>query len=144
MIFMGNAVPTFTPAVGVAPATSTLTIPGPQSGLGTTYSPYASIEDLRSSSGLGLITETDAWLTGRPYGLPGTAAIRFDSSEPYGAGMLGSAPTTEAQAMISTYEAQQAQTAALRRIAFWQAVVGTMTVASAIAVVGSAIMWARR
>lgn len=40
--------------------------------------PYASIEDLRAANGLGIINESDAWMTGRPYGLPGTATIRLD------------------------------------------------------------------
>lgn len=146
MIFMGNARPTFTPAVGVAPATTTISIPGPDNGLGVVYSPYTSIEDLRaasSSSGLGLINETDAWLTGRPYGLPGTAAIKFDSSEPYGAGMLGGTMgefnPTDVSAIVS---AQREQAAALKRVAFWQTVWGATALASLGLAIGTMI-WDR-
>jgi hypothetical protein len=39
--------------------------------------PYGTPQDFRSAGGLGLINETDAWLTGRPYGLPGTVALRI-------------------------------------------------------------------
>lgn len=53
---------------------------------GKYYIPYETIEDLKgrfgaaganmiATSGLGIINETDAWMTGRPYGLPGTATV---------------------------------------------------------------------
>lgn len=39
-------------------------------------------------AGLGLINESDAWLTGRPYGLPGSATVRYSDGR---ASMLGAA-----------------------------------------------------
>ena len=135
MLFAGNR-PTFATSVGVAPATTTMTLPGPANGLGAAryLDPYASLEDLRSSgshAGLGLINETDAWLTGRPYGLPGTAAIRIDHQAPYGAEMLGGPSFGEVAAsdMVALLKAQEAQAAALKRIAYWQTVFGVTAVA---------------
>jgi len=63
----------FAPSVGVAPATSTLQYGHQRPGY---FYPYGTPQDLRAG-GLGLIDETDAWLTGRPYGLPGTVGIRI-------------------------------------------------------------------
>lgn len=132
--------PTFATSVGVAPSTTTMTIPN-TAGLGATryYDPYTSIEDLRaSSSGLGIINETDAWLTGRPYGLPGTAAIKIDHNARNGAEMLGeaAAPTSNDIALLLAAQYQQAE--ALKRLAFWQNVFGYTFVG--LVVVGAARM----
>lgn len=131
--------PTFATSVGVAPSTTTMTIPN-AAGLGATryYDPYTSIEDLRSSSsaGLGIINETDAWLTGRPYGLPGTAAIKIDHNARNGAEMLGEAPTSSDISMLLAAQYQQAE--ALKRLAFWQNVFGYTFVG--LVVVGAARM----
>lgn len=104
------------------------------------YMPYASLEDLSSASGLGIINESDAWMTGRPYGLPGTAAIRliqrpggYDSPAGYhyDAAMLGDADTltlnTTLQHLVETQQAQQKD---LKRIAFWQSLTGGLVVGS--------------
>jgi hypothetical protein len=98
--------------------------------------PYASIEDLRSANaGFGLINESDAWMTGRPYGLPGTATIRLQQVQGgyhnpqghhYQASMLGDADT--ALQLQSLVEQQKAQAAQLKRIAFWQAVGGGIAI----------------
>lgn len=134
--------PTFATSVGVAPSTTTMTIPN-AAGLGATryYDPYASIEDLRSSSaGLGIINETDAWLTGRPYGLPGTAAIKIDHNARNGAEMLGGAmlgqPTAADMAALLVSQREQAES--LKRLAFWQNVFGYTFVG--LAVIGVARM----
>lgn len=66
----------FVQSVGVAPSTSTLQYP--TKNRQRYFVPYATPQDLRSS-GLGLINETDAWLTGRPYGLPGTTALTYQN-----------------------------------------------------------------
>lgn len=152
MLFAGNR-PTFATSVGVAPATTTMTLPGPHQGLGATryLDPYGSLVDLRSGSGhagLGLINETDAWLTGRPYGLPGTAAIRIDHQAPYGAEMLGGATFGEMTAadMAALLKAQEAQAAALKRIAYWQAFFGVTAVAGLMLGLGQIAYrtWGRR
>jgi hypothetical protein len=143
MLFAGDR-PTFATSVGVAPATTTMTLPGPVNGFGTTryLDPYASMEELRASSGgnagLGLINETDAWLTGRPYGLPGTATIRIDHHARNGAEMLGGAMFGEMTAtdMVALLKAQDAQAAALKRIAYWQAFFGVAAVAGLVLGVG--------
>lgn len=125
----------FVQSVGVAPSTTTMNIPGP-AGLGIAtkpryYVPYASIEDLRSANvgQLGIINEGDAWMTGRPYGLPGTAAIRLQQvpggyhspqGYHYNASMLGEDPSVALQ-LQSLVEQQRAQAVQLKRIAFWQA-----------------------
>lgn len=138
----------FVQSVGVAPSTTTMNIPGAQ-GLGGVpgsapaapnkrwYVPYTSIEDLRSANiaqaGLGIINEGDAWLTGRPYGLPGTTAIRLTQvpggyhspqGHHYQASMLGDADAT-LQLILAQ---QQAQAASLKRIAFWQALGGGLAI----------------
>jgi len=123
--------PTFTPTVGVAPSTTTMTLGAAERRF---YVPYTSVEDLRS--GLGIVNESDAWLTGRPYGLPGTAAIRFTQHQGhYDASMVGGgfgdADTVALTAVIQQIaEAQKAQQKALDRVAFWQAMMGGITVGS--------------
>jgi len=147
----------FVQSVGVAPSTTTMNIPGP-AGLGGApgpapvapnkrwYVPYASIEDLRSAqiaqAGLGIINESDAWLTGRPYGLPGTTAIRLTQvpggyrnpqGYHYNASMLGDADTANVALQLqSLVEQQKAQAHQLKRIAFWQAL-GTGLAVGAVA-----------
>jgi len=95
--------------------------------------PYPTLEDLRSN-GLGVINETDAWLTGRPYGLPGTATVELTSRAPYGAQMVGGgfgdADTANVALQLQQIaQTQIAQQAALKRIAFWQMLVGGISVA---------------
>lgn len=150
---------TFVQSVGVAPSTTTMRIPGP-AGLGGAplpsvmqsvvpghtapvpvynkpryYVPYASIEDLRSANaaGLGIINESDAWLTGRPYGLPGTTAITLHQrsggyhspqGHHYTASLRGAGfgdTDVQLQALV---EQQRVQAEQLKRIAFWQALGG--------------------
>jgi hypothetical protein len=102
--------------------------------------PYASLEELKS--GLGVVNESDAWMTGRPYGLPGTATVRLMQRQGgyhdpngyhYNAAMVGGgfgdadtqALTLQVQQLVAT---QQAQEASLKRIAFWQALTGGIAV----------------
>lgn len=110
------------------------------------YVPYASIEDLRSAhiaqAGLGIINESDAWLTGRPYGLPGTTAITLHQrpggyhspqGHHYEASLRG-AGFGDADATLQLILAQQqAQAVSLKRIAFWQALGGSLAVAGLVA-----------
>lgn len=147
----------FVQSVGVAPSTTTMHIPGP-AGLGSAplpsvmssvrpgrtapdrvattparyYVPYASIEDLRSANaaGLGIINESDAWLTGRPYGLPGTTAITLHQrpggyhspqGHHYTASLRGAGFGDTDATLMQLVEQQRAQAAQLKRIAFWQA-----------------------
>jgi hypothetical protein len=101
------------------------------------YVPYTTIEDLRSPvAGLGIVNESDAWLTGRPYGLPGTAAItitRDPRSGHYDASLRGAETDStlvfQLQALVEQQKAQEYQ---LRRIAFWQAL-GTSVLLGAVA-----------
>lgn len=106
--------------------------------------PYASLEDLRSANpGLGIINESDAWLTGRPYGLPGTATVQLmqrpggyqnPNGHHYDARMFGDADTANiALQLQQLVEQQKAQEKQLRQIAFWQAVAGSITVAGIVA-----------
>jgi len=146
----------FVQSVGVAPSTTTMNIPGP-AGLGGApgpalvapnkprfYVPYASIEDLRSAqiaqAGLGIINEGDAWLTGRPYGLPGTTAITLTQRPGgyhspqgfhYNASLRGAGfgdTDSIALQLAALVEQQKAQEASLKRIAFWQALSGGLAV----------------
>lgn len=164
--------PTFATVVGVAPSTTTMELGAPHGMLPIEasnamamiktradaivptspiprsshqrrryYVPYASIEDLRSA-GLGVVNESDAWLTGRPYGLPGTSAIRLTQQHGgynnpqgyhYNASMIGGgfgdADTANAVLQLQQIQLQQqAQAAALKRIAFWQTAMGVVTV----------------
>lgn len=118
--------------------------------------PYASLEELKS--GLGIINESDAWMTGRPYGLPGTATVRL-SQRPggyhdpngyhYNASMVGGgfgdadtqALTLQVQQLVAI---QQAQEASLKRIAFWQALGGGLMLGSLGLAVGLGIYGAVR
>lgn len=161
----------FVPKVGVAPATTTmmlpaarqqrvakrLPVPHPAHG-GGYYMPYGTVEDLRSPSGLGIINETDAWLTGRPYGLPGTASIKLtrrangvnyasqmlgnDQGDPVIVGNevrypypyivgggLGEDASLTVTALQQIATAQADQRASLKRIAFWQTLLGATTMA---------------
>lgn len=143
---------TFVESVGVAPSTTTMHIPG-ASGLGGApgpapaapnkrwYVPYTSIEDLRSAqiaqAGFGIVNESDAWLTGRPYGLPGTTAITLHQrpggyhspqGHHYEASLRGHG-FGDADATLQLILAQQqAQAASLKRIAFWQALGGGLAI----------------
>jgi hypothetical protein len=127
------------------------------------YMPYASLEDLRSAAGLGIINESDAWLTGRPYGLPGTATVRLmqrpggyhsPNGYHYDATMVGGGfGDADTQAINTTMQqlvvAQQAQQAHLKRIAFWQAltgglVVGSIAVGTVLGIVGAVRQQRRR
>jgi hypothetical protein len=100
--------------------------------------PYASLEDLRSANaGFGIINEGDAWMTGRPYGLPGTATIRLTQQpggyhspegQHYNAAMLGDADAT-LQLILAQ---QQAQANALKRIAFWQSLGGGLAIGATV------------
>lgn len=103
--------------------------------------PYASMEDLRSG-GLGIVNESDAWMTGRPYGLPGTAAIRL-TQQPggyhspagyhYNASMLGDADTASIAATLQQMaQAQQQQQKSIERIAFWQAIGGGLAIGAGV------------
>lgn len=102
--------------------------------------PYSSLEDLRSANpGLGIINESDAWLTGRPYGLPGTATVELiqrpggygnnPNGAHYNARMFGDASVDMVMQLQQIAVAQQAQEKALKRIAFWQTVAGGLTIA---------------
>lgn len=63
-------------------------------GFGATVIDPTGVIQPYQGNGLGLISPTDAWLTGRPYGLPGTTAIQTvrlpDGS--YASRMLGDVP----------------------------------------------------
>jgi hypothetical protein len=155
--------------------------------------PYETIEDLKGRNMLGIINETDAWMTGRPYGLPGTATVRLtrrangvnyastlvgtpvhhtgliqpahhtkpyivgglgSSRNPRGASatdpccdypqqpccwdsahrsararMFGDAGTDQVIALQQIAASQKAQQEALEKIAFWQKLAGSLTVA---------------
>lgn len=136
-MFLAQQMPTFASVVGVAPSTTTMVLPEarpvPRRSRNY-YVPYTTIEDLRSG-GLGVINETDAWLTGRPYGLPGTASIRFTrradgrrlASEMVGG--FGDADTAAVALQLQLIaQAQAAQQASLKRIAFWQMLLGGISV----------------
>lgn len=118
--------------------------------------PYASLEELKS--GLGIVNESDAWMTGRPYGLPGTATVRLNQvpggyHDPngyhYNASMVGGgfgdadtqALTLQVQQLVA---AQQAQEASLKRIAFWQMVGGGLTLGAVALGIGLGIYGAAR
>jgi len=134
MLTMATSNVRFATKVGVAPSTTTMA-------LGAThprfYMPYASLEDLRST-GFGIVNESDAWLTGRPYGLPGTAAIRLrqrpggyhsPQGHHYDVSMLGDADSANiALQLQSLVASQQAQQKSIDRIAFWQALSGGIAV----------------
>ena len=145
----------FVDRVGVAPSTTTMTLGAPQRAAQNTpmasqrrryYMPYASLEDLKAAySGLGIVNESDAWLTGRPYGLPGTATIRltqrpggYHSPEGthYDASMVGGgfgdADTANVALQLQAIlQQQQTQALSLRRIAFWQTAAGIATATAA-------------
>jgi hypothetical protein len=90
------------------------------------------------STGLGVINQTDAWLTGRPYGLPGTTALRMwpDATGKYHSELVGSglgageADTTELLRQL--IDVQHKQEHALNRTAFWTATVGAVILAGMI------------
>jgi hypothetical protein len=148
----------FAARVGVAPSTTTMTLGAAQRAAQITpmasqrrryYMPYASLEDLKASyGGLGIVNESDAWLTGRPYGLPGTATVRltqhpggYHSPEGthYDASMVGGG-FGDADATLQLILAQQqTQSAALKRMAFWQTAMGALTVTAIVASVGVGI-----
>jgi hypothetical protein len=87
--------------------------------------------------GLGLINETDAWLTGRPYGLPGTVAIRYNSdgaSQLRGSGGFGDDGSSGvAEVLRQILDVEKESTKATKRIAFWVAAMGGLTVAGILA-----------
>ena len=137
----------FVQKVGVAPSTTTMEIGAPRY-----YMPYASLEDLKAG-GLGIVNESDAWLTGRPYGLPGTSTIRLQQRPGgyhspngfhYNASMVGGG-FGDADATLQLILAQQqAQSTSLKRIAFWQAMTGALVIASVIASAAYGIFGGRR
>lgn len=130
-MFIATPMPKFTPAVGVAPATTTMSLNTRQGPTPGQYQvPYGTMEDLRSSNGLGVINETDAWLTGRPYGLPGTATIKLTPRAPYGAKMVGGGFGDVDLQLQQLTQVQVQQEAALKRIAFWQMIAGSVTIAA--------------
>lgn len=103
--------------------------------------PYASIEDLRAA-GLGIINESDAWMTGRPYGLPGTATIRLDQQhggyhDPngyhYNAAMVGGGFGDVAADQAAAIAALQTSVAKQNRVLV------VLSVAAVISAVGTAI-----
>jgi hypothetical protein len=130
----------------------TINIPGPGGGppnilgkhLGTHYDPYATPSNLKGS-GLGLIHEGDAWMTGRPYGLPGTATVRLTqgANGKYNATLRG--PDGSNGAMPSDDDAtaalwmlagsQRAAQKSLHRIAFWTSLLGGLTVGTVAAAI---------
>jgi hypothetical protein len=144
----------FATSVGVAPSTTTMTLGDAELSAANRrfYMPYASLEDLKAG-GLGIVNESDAWLTGRPYGLPGTATIRltqhpggYQSPEGYhyDASMVGGG-FGDADATLQLILAQQqAQAAALKRVAFWQMAMGALTITAVAASVGIGIYSAVR
>ncbi len=150
--------PTFTRMVGVAPGTTTMQLGASADMMShaqqlvtqkrSHYMPYGTIEELRASGGLGIINEGDAWLTGRPYGLPGTAVVRLmnpSPSAPYGAQMVGGgfgdADTANIALQLQTISvAQQAAQKALERVAFWQTVAGVTTVVLGVAAVAMSVV----
>lgn len=170
-MFEAQRMPTFAQYVGVAPSTTTMqlgaaealqaavqSLPAPARQHAAHaaqrvasaphsqryYMPYASLEDLRSAGGLGVVNESDAWLTGRPYGLPGTATVRLMQRQGgyhdpngyhYNAAMVGGGfGDADTQALTAQVQqlvvAQQSQDQSLKRIAFWQAMVGGLVVGS--------------
>jgi hypothetical protein len=66
-------------------------VPNGDPNLGQTVQEEATIYPSLGNAGLGLITESDAWLTGRPYGLPGTATVQIaqNADGSYSSRMLG-------------------------------------------------------
>jgi len=136
----------FVQSVGVAPSTTTMHIPGAAGLAGPPvapnkrwYVPYASIEDLRSAqvAGLGIINEGDAWLTGRPYGLPGTTAITLHQrpggyhspqGHHYTASLRGAGLGDTDATLLLLVEQQRAQAEQLKRIAFWQSLSGGLAI----------------
>jgi hypothetical protein len=63
-------------AVGVAPSTTTLLLKPANGRTQRRVNPYADLITMRGG-GLGLINPGDWWMTGRPYGLPGTTVVRI-------------------------------------------------------------------
>lgn len=80
-----------TGTVGVAPSTTTLVIPKTTHSQQNYWNPYASPHDLKN--GLGIIDPNDWWVTGLPYGLPGTTTIYIPPQDmqppPASSGMNG-------------------------------------------------------
>lgn len=144
----------FATSVGVAPSTTTMTLGAAELGAANRsfYMPYASLEDLKAG-GLGIVNESDAWLTGRPYGLPGTSTIRLQQQPGgyhspngyhYDASMVGGGFGDADATLQLILKQQEAHTAALQRIAFWQALTGAIVVASIAASAAYGIFSGRR
>jgi hypothetical protein len=152
----------FAEKVGVAPGTMTINIPGPGGGppnilgkhydpyatgsnLGNQYDPYATPTTMKGhNSGLGLIHEGDAWMTGRPYGLPGTATVRLTqgANGKYSATLRGpdgcTATPSDDDATAALWMLAGSQRAAqksLHRIAFWTSLLGGLTVGTVAAAI---------
>jgi len=120
------------------------------------YVPYATPSDFNVNgrglgNGLGLINETDAWLTGRPYGLPGTTAIRFnkEADGQYRSTLIGADDGSMmgldqdgalTAVMLQLIEVQKAQQKAVSRIAFWAALTGGITVGTVVVAVIAGVM----
>ena len=144
----------FATSVGVAPSTTTMSLGAAELGAANRsfYMPYASLEDLKAG-GLGIVNESDAWLTGRPYGLPGTSTIRLQQQPGgyhspngyhYDASMVGGGFGDADATLQLILKQQEAHTAALQRIAFWQALTGAIVVASIAASAAYGIFSGRR
>jgi hypothetical protein len=124
------------------------------------YMPYATPSDLRyfngGNGGLGLINESDAWLTGRPYGLPGTTALRINKQDDghyrtdlIGADMMGLNDLGQdvsglTEIMRQFLEVQKAQQKAISRIAFWTALGGGIAAGTLVVAVVAGVMTAGR
>lgn len=154
----------FVSKVGVAPSTTTMMIPAARASRGRYRVPYSTVEDLRASNGLGVVNESDAWLTGRPYGLPGTASVKFvngpngvasmmvgggfghapaQHSQPYivGGGAFGDATGTASEiALQQIATAQQQQQDSMSRMAFWASIAGATAVAASVTTILVAII----
>jgi hypothetical protein len=162
---MLTATTRFTPAVGIAPSTSTIKLDGGGGNLGVQclpvptaaerlaappppplpkveqpvrhfYTPYANGVEMKSAGALGLIDPNDAWWTGRQYGLPTTTALQISKREDGSYdGTLIGADLGADDALVQVLQEQQKS---LKRIAFWTAVMGGVTAGVvAVAVIGS-------
>lgn len=95
-----------------------------------------------NGGGLGLINETDAWMTGRPYGLPGTTALRLyeDDAGKWSAGLIGADLGDDlgqdvgelTEIMRQFLAVQKEQQKSVHRIAFWTAMMGGITLGTII------------
>ena len=137
------------------------------------YMPYATPANLKGQvhrhHGFGLINESDAWLTGRPYGLPGTAAITYQQGPDgrYTAELRDASdgdPNTDNYAPIDpSYSttspiqdddssaalwiiagAQRSAQKSLHKMAFWTSLLGGLTVGTIAAAIVTGVVARRR